>query len=201
MPYFFINIFMNLSQRILQHFTTSIEIQTQTIANLSSQIITAGQLMATSLQQHKILSCGNGGSAAQAQHFAAEIINRFETERRALAAIALTTDTSNLTSIANDYAFENIFSRQIEALGQNEDILLAISTSGNSPNVLKAIQAAHIKNMSIVSLSGGDGGKIAKILRPTDIEIRIPSYSTARIQETHLLIIHCLCDIIDELNY
>ncbi|MBE9562917.1 MAG: phosphoheptose isomerase, partial [Proteobacteria bacterium] len=191
---------MNLSERINQHFTTSIKLQTQTIANLSSQIITAGELMAIGLQKNKILSCGNGGSAAQAQHFAAEIINRFETERRALAAISLTTDTSNLTSIANDYAFENIFSRQIEALGQNEDILLAISTSGNSPNVLKAIQAAHLKKMYIISLTGGDGGTIAQELRSTDIEIRIPSSSTARIQELHLLVIHCLCDIIDVVN-
>ncbi len=189
---------MNLSDRIKHHFTTSIEVQTQTITNLSSQIITAGQLMVTCLHQHKILSCGNGGSAAQAQHFAAEIINRFETERRALAAISLTTDTSNLTSIANDYAFENIFSRQIEALGQAEDILLAISTSGNSPNVLKAIQTAHTKNMHIISLTGCNGGTISQELLPTDIEIRIPSKSTARIQEVHLLVIHCLCDIIDQ---
>ncbi|MDM8565229.1 phosphoheptose isomerase [Candidatus Halobeggiatoa sp. HSG11] len=192
---------MNLSERINQHFTDITKVQTQTIADLASPIITAGQQMAICLQQHKILSCGNGGSAAQAQHFAAEIINRFETERQALAAISLTTDTSNLTSIANDYAFENIFSRQIEALGQNKDILLAISTSGNSPNVLKAIQAAHTKNMYIIALTGGNGGTIAQELRPTDIEIRIPSHSTARIQEVHLLIIHCLCDIIDTVNY
>ncbi len=189
---------MSLSNRIKQHFTTSIEVQIKTITNLEPQIITAGQLMATCLQQHKILSCGNGGSAAQSQHFAAEIINRFETERRALAAISLTTDTSNLTSIANDYAFENIFSRQIEALGQAEDILLAISTSGNSPNILKAIQAAHAKKLRIIALTGCNGGTIAKTLTSSDIEIRIPSQSTARIQEVHLLIIHCLCDIIDQ---
>ncbi|MFK5970552.1 MAG: phosphoheptose isomerase [Candidatus Marithrix sp.] len=189
---------MSLSNRIKQHFTNSIEVQTKTITSLESQIITAGQLMATCLQQHKILSCGNGGSAAQSQHFAAEIINRFETERRALAAISLTTDTSNLTSIANDYTFENIFSRQIEALGQAKDILLAISTSGNSPNVLKAIQAAHGKNLNVIALTGYDGGTIAKTLVSTDIEIRIPSQSTARIQEVHLLVIHCLCDIIDQ---
>ncbi len=189
---------MNLSNRINQHFATSIEVQTKTINNLEPQIIAAGQLMATCLHQHKILSCGNGGSAAQSQHFAAEIINRFETERRALAAISLTTDTSNLTSIGNDYTFENIFSRQIEALGHDKDILLAISTSGNSPNVLKAVQAAHNKNLSIIALTGCDGGTIAKILAPTDIEIRIPSQSTARIQEVHLLVIHCLCDIIDQ---
>jgi len=189
---------MNLSNRIKQHFTASIEVQTQTLTNLSSLIITAGELMATCLSQHKILSCGNGGSAAQAQHFAAEIINRFETERQALAAISLTTDTSNLTSIANDYAFENIFSRQIEALGQTEDILLAISTSGNSPNVLKAVQAAHSKNMHIISLTGCNSGTISQELLPTDIEIKIPSQSTARIQEAHLLVIHCLCDIIDQ---
>ena len=189
---------MSLSNRIKQHFTNSIEVQTKTITSLESQIINAGQLMATCLQQHKILSCGNGGSAAQSQHFTAEIINRFETERRALAAISLTTDTSNLTSIANDYKFENIFSRQIEALGQTKDILLAISTSGNSPNVLKAIQAAHNKNLNIIALTGYDGGIIAKTLVSTDIEIRIPSQSTARIQEVHLLVIHCLCDIIDQ---
>ncbi|HHB92640.1 MAG TPA: SIS domain-containing protein, partial [Thioploca sp.] len=121
-----------------------------------------------------------------------------ETERRALAAISLTTDTSNLTSIANDYAFEKIFSRQIEALGQAKDMLLAISTSGNSPNILQAIQTAHDRNLNVIALTGYDGGTIGKTLVSTDIEIRIPSQSTARIQEVHLLVIHCLCDIIDQ---
>ncbi|OAD20765.1 phosphoheptose isomerase, partial [Candidatus Thiomargarita nelsonii] len=147
-------------------------------------------------QKHKIMTCGNGGSAEQAQHFSSEMINRFEKERQALAAIALTTDSSTLTSIANDYTFDKIFSRQIQALGQEGDILLALSTSGNSPNVLKAIEAAHLQNMQIILLSGRDGGKAAQ---SADIEIRVPSQSTARIQEVHLLIIHSLCDIIDQM--
>ena len=189
---------MELLNRVHQHFSASIELKKQSQTLLSPDIVRAGQMMGTCLQTgHKILTCGNGGSAEQAQHFSSELINRFEKERKALAAIALTTDTSNLTSIANDYSFKNIFSRQINALGQKGDILLALSTSGNSPNVMKAIEAALTQKMSIVLLSGRDGGKTAGQLTHTDIEIRVPSQSTARIQEVHLLIIHCLCDIID----
>ncbi|KHD05700.1 DnaA initiator-associating protein DiaA [Candidatus Thiomargarita nelsonii] len=188
---------MNLLNRINQHFSASIELQTQAKSSLAAPIAQAGEMMANCLQQkHKIMTCGNGGSAEQAQHFSSEMINRFEKERQALAAIALTTDSSTLTSIANDYTFDKIFSRQIQALGQKGDILLALSTSGNSPNVLKAIEAAHLQNMQIILLSGRDGGKAAQ---SADIEIRVPSQSTARIQEVHLLIIHSLCDIIDHL--
>jgi len=145
----------------------------------------------------KILSCGNGGSAADAQHFAAELLNRFEIERPPLAAVALTTDSSTLTSIANDYAYEDIFAKQVTALGKPGDILLAITTSGNSANVTQAVHAAHENQLSIVVLSGCDGGELAGALNSDDIEIRAPATRTARIQEVHLLVIHCLCDLID----
>ena len=149
------------------------------------------------LNNGKILSCGNGGSAGDAQHFSAELVNRFEKERPALPALALTTDSSTLTAIANDYDYSQIFSKQIAALGQSGDILLAISTSGNSANVVEAINASHDREMSIVALTGKDGGPMAQLLNEQDIEIRIPSDRTARIQEVHLVVIHCLCDFID----
>jgi D-sedoheptulose 7-phosphate isomerase len=145
----------------------------------------------------KILSCGNGGSAGDAQHFSAEMLNRFEMERPGLPALALSTDTSTLTSIANDYSFEQVFSKQVRALGQPGDVLLAISTSGNSPNVVEAVSAAHERSMFVVALSGRDGGRVAPLLAADDIEIRVPAESTARIQEVHLLAIHCICDLID----
>ncbi len=193
---------MDLVSRVSQHFSASIELKIQAMPSLAPPIVRAGQVMARCLQQQrKILSCGNGGSAEQAQHFSSEMINRFEKERRALSAIALTTDSSALTSIANDYAFENIFSRQINALGKTGDVLLAISTSGNSANVFKAIEAAHAQNMLIVSLTGREGGKVARQLKESDVEIRVPSKSTARIQEVHLLVIHCLCDLIDQILF
>jgi len=193
---------MNLFERISKHFAASIELKIQAMPRLLPKIVKAGQLMAGCLRKHhKILSCGNGGSADQAQHFSSELLNRFEKARRGLAAVALSTDTSTLTAIANDYAFEQIFARQIQALGQVGDILLAISTSGNSPSVIKAIEAAHAQNMLVVLLSGRNGGKAAHILKETDVEIRVPSKSTARVQEVHLLIIHCLCDLIDHLLF
>ena len=158
----------------------------------------AGSAMVNSLLDgHKILSCGNGGSAGDAQHFSAELLNRFEQERPGLPAIAITTDTSTLTAIANDYDYNEVYSKQIYALGQKGDVLLAISTSGNSPNVLEAISAAHEREMIVVALSGKDGGQIANSLHEGDIEIRVPSDRTARIQEVHLVVIHCLCDFID----
>ncbi len=144
-----------------------------------------------------MLACGNGGSAGDAQHFSSEMLNRFEHERPGLPAIALTTDTSTLTSIANDYAFDQVFAKQLRALGQPGDVLLAISTSGNSANVLAAAAAAHELDMWVVALTGRDGGRLKPMLRPGDIEIRVPAESTARIQEVHLLAIHCLCDLID----
>ena len=144
-----------------------------------------------------MLSCGNGGSAGDAQHFSSELLNRFERERPSLPAIALTTDSSTITSIANDYSYNEIFSKQIRALGQPGDVLLAISTSGNSANIIQAIQAAHDREMIVVALTGRDGGDMASLLLPEDVEIRVPAKVTARIQEVHLLAIHCLCDLID----
>lgn len=185
--------------RIIAHFTESIQTKINTSELLADKIQAAGLLIVNCLLEgHKVLSCGNGGSAGDAQHFSSEMLNRFEMERPGLPAIALTTDTSTITSIANDYTFEDIFSKQIKALGQPKDLLLAITTSGNSPNIAKAIAAAHTCDMSIIALTGKSGGDVAGILRSQDIEIRVPSESTARIQETHLLIIHCLCDIIDQ---
>ncbi len=193
---------MDLLNRVNQHFLANVELTTQLMPQLAPIIVRAAQMMATSLQQqHKILTCGNGGSAEQAQHFSSELLNRFAKERGSLAAIALTTDSSTLTSIANDYAFDKVFSRQISSLGQAGDVLLAITTSGNSPNVLKAIEVAHTNNMQVVLLSGKDGGLAAPLLRKADIEIRVSSNSTARIQEVHLLVIHCLCDNIDQILF
>jgi len=145
----------------------------------------------------KILSCGNGGSAGDSQHFSSELLNRFERERPSLPAIALTTDSSTVTSIANDYSYNEVFSKQIRALGNPGDVLLAISTSGNSANVIQAIQAAHEREMTVVALTGKNGGGMASLLTADDVEIRVPSDITARIQEVHLLVIHCLCDFID----
>jgi len=193
---------MDLLNRVSQHFSASIELKTRTMPILVPLIVQAAQMMTTCLRRHhKILTCGNGGSAEQAQHFSSEMLNRFEKERPGLPTIALTTDISTLTSIANDYTFDNIFSRQISALGQTGDILLAISTSGNSSNILKAIEVAHTKNMLIFLLSGRDGGMAARHLQEPDIEIRVPSQSTARIQEVHLLVIHCLCDMTDQILF
>jgi len=165
---------------------------------LAPAIADAGALMVRCLSSEgKILSCGNGGSAADAQHFSSELLNRFEMERPGLPAVALTTDSSTLTSIANDADYTEVFSKQIRALGQDGDVLLAISTSGQSPNVLAAVQAAHERGMRAVALTGKDGGPMAERLRDTDVEIRVPATVTARIQEVHLLVIHCLCDSID----
>lgn len=189
---------MSIIERIKQNFHDSISTKNLSAELLPEAIASAGILMVRSLlDNHKILSCGNGGSAADSQHFASEMINRFETERPSLPALALTTDTSTLTSIANDYHYDEIFSKQIKAFGQSGDILLAISTSGNSKNIIQAILAAHDRGMKIVALTGRDGGQIAATLTDHDVEIRVPAQSTARIQETHLLIIHCLCDLID----
>ena len=189
---------MDPIQRVRNNFHESIKLKTESVELLAPLIAGAASLMAASLlQEHKILSCGNGGSAADAQHFSAEMLNRFEMERPGLPAIALTTDTSTLTSIANDYQFADIFSKQIRALGQPGDVLLAISTSGASHNIIHAIDAAHDRSMSIIALTGREGGEVANMMRDSDIEIRVPGWSTARIQEVHLMIIHSLCDLID----
>lgn len=189
---------MNLEARIEAIFNASISVKRASIPALKSSIAKASELIVQSLKnQGKILTCGNGGSAADAQHFSSELLNRFERERVGLAAIALTTDSSTLTSIANDYVYEQIFSKQILALGNKSDVLIAITTSGNSANVCAAINASHKKGMSVIALSGKDGGKLSAVLQNNDIEIRVPSQSTARIQEVHSVVLHCLCDLID----
>lgn len=184
--------------RITQHFTDSIQTKQQALSAVAPGIAHAAEAITRALlNERKILSCGNGGSAADAQHFSSEMLNRFEMERPGLPAIALTTDSSTLTSIANDYQFNDIFAKQIRALGQPGDVLLAISTSGNSANVISAIHAAHDREMTVIALTGRDGGLISDLLVNQDVEIRVPSPSTARVQEVHILIIHCLCDLVD----
>jgi len=189
---------MDLINRIAHNFQESISTK-QLAADLIAEPIANAARTITQclLAGGKILSCGNGGSAADAQHFSSEMLNRFEMERPGLPAIALTTDSSTLTSIANDYSYDVIFSKQVTALGQHGDILLAISTSGNSANVIRAIDAAHDRDMLVVALTGKQGGELTQHLSSEDVEIRAPSDSTARIQEVHLLVIHCLCDLID----
>lgn len=186
-------------ERIQQHFKQSAELKLQAMESMAPAILDAALLIVQQLQQQgKVLSCGNGGSAGDAQHFSSEMLNRFERERPGLAAMALTTDTSTLTSIANDYHYDQVFSKQVHALGQAQDVLLAISTSGNSANVVEAIKAAHQRGMHVVALTGKDGGAMAQTLQTGDIELRVPPAATARTQEVHLLTIHCLCDLIDE---
>jgi D-sedoheptulose 7-phosphate isomerase len=186
-----------MDERARQHFLESIAVKQAAMALAPAIAAAAGTMTRCLLEDGKILSCGNGGSAADAQHFSSELLNRFELERPGLPAMALTTDSSTLTSIANDYAFAEVFAKQVRALGQPTDVLLAISTSGNSENVLRAIRAAHERGVRVVALTGRDGGAIAENLAPSDIEIRVPAERTCRIQEVHLLIIHCLCDLID----
>ena len=184
--------------RVREHFAESIATKQTSGEQLAESIATAGKLLSDALlDDGKILSCGNGGSAADAQHFSSELLNRFEMERPGLPAMALTTDSSTLTSISNDYAYEEIFSKQVRALGKAQDVLLGISTSGNSENVIRAIAAAHERGMKVVALTGRDGGRMRDIFAPGDVEIRVPATRTARIQEVHLVIIHCLCDLID----
>lgn len=187
-----------MQQRIKDIFTESIQTKIAAADALPESIAKAGETMVKCLLDgNKILSCGNGGSAGDAQHFSSEMLNRFERERPGLPAIALNTDTGTLTSIANDYSYNEVFSKQVRALGQAGDILLAISTSGNSRNIIQAMEAALAKDMLIVALTGKDGGEMAGLVGPNDVEIRVPSNSTARIQEVHLVIIHSLCDLID----
>jgi D-sedoheptulose 7-phosphate isomerase len=189
---------MNLHERIVSQFTANAEATQDTLLRLGDLIEAAAVRLANCLlNDGKILCCGNGGSAAEAQHFSSELLNRYERDRPGLPAIALTTDTSALTSIANDYRFDEVFAKQIRALGHPHDMLVIYTTSGNSANILSAATAAHDRDMSIIALSGRDGGPLAPLLRETDLEIRVPSESTARIQEVQLLITHCFCDLID----
>lgn len=188
-----------LTNRVKQLFNDSIQTKSEALDLLATPIAEAAQLIVSRMMEGgKILSCGNGGSAADAQHFSSEMLNRFERERPGLPAFALTTDSSTITSIANDYDYEEVFAKQVRALGQPGDLLLAISTSGASPNVNAAIEAAQEREMYVVALSGKDGGRQTTLLSENDKEIRVPSETTARIQEVHLLTIHCLCDLIDQ---
>ena len=187
-----------LEQRIQQQFFDSADLKYAAAEVLSRPIAEAvSALVGCITGGGKVLACGNGGSASDAQHFAAEFIGRFERERPGLAAIALTTDSSIITAIGNDYAFDAIFSKQVQALGAPGDVLIAISTSGNSANVVAAVQAAHAKEMTIIALTGRGGGKIRELLLDTDVHICVPHERTARIQEVHILVLHCLCDAVD----
>ena len=187
-----------LEQRIEQHFIDSADLKYQAAQVLSKPIAAAvSAVLASVTSGGKVLACGNGGSAADAQHFAAEFVGRYERERPELAALALTTDTSIITAIANDYSFNDIYAKQVRALGQAGDVLLAITTSGNSANILAAIDAAHSRDMTVVALTGKGGGKMNDVLGETDIHICVPHDRTARIQEVHILALHCMCDGVD----
>ncbi|QSA97050.1 phosphoheptose isomerase [Methylococcus sp. EFPC2] len=189
---------MSLQERIHQQFRDSLQTSQEALANLGELIEIAALRMAQSLVgDGKILCCGNGGSAAEAQHLSSELLNRFERERPGLPAIALTADSSTLTSIANDYRYEEVFAKQIRALGHAQDVLVVYTTSGNSPSILSAVMAAHDREMTVIALTGRDGGALVPVLGDSDVEIRVPSQSTARVQEVHLIITHCLCDLID----
>lgn len=189
---------MDSIRRIQDIFKESIDLKMKSLELLAPSIVRAAELMtACLLSERKILSCGNGGSAAESQRFSGQMLNRFEVERPGLPAISLTTDTSALTSIANDYQYADIFSKQVRAFGQAGDILLAISTSGESHNIIHAIDASHERQMHVIALTGREGGQIADLIQEQDIEIRVPSWSSARIHETHTIIINCICDLID----
>ncbi len=189
---------MSLIARVTRHFEESAQLKLSAIEAMAGPIADAIELLVSALASNrKILACGNGGSAADSQHFAAELIGRFERERPELAALALTVDSSALTAIANDYGYEQVFARQVRGLGQPGDVLLAISTSGNSASVLAAVDAARDREMRVVALTGRDGGQLAQVLTPDDVLLCVPHERTARIQEVHLLVIHCLCDGVD----
>jgi D-sedoheptulose 7-phosphate isomerase len=185
-----------------QHFLEGIELRQRMAETLPAQIARAGEALAAALKAgNKALACGNGGSAADSQHFAAELVGRFERERPGLPGIALTVDTSALTAIANDYDFDRVFSKQVEALGNAGDVLLAISTSGNSKNVIAAIKAAQARNLVVIALTGRDGGAMGTMLRPQDFHLNVAHPRTMRVQEIHLLVIHCLCEVIDNVLF
>jgi D-sedoheptulose 7-phosphate isomerase len=193
---------MDLTAHLKQHFDEGIELRRKMAETMPEAIARAGTALAEALKAgRKVLACGNGGSAADSQHFAAEIVGRFERERPGMPAIALTVDTSAMTAIANDYDWNSVFSKQVQALGQAGDFLLGISTSGNSKNVLEAMKAAHEKNMVVIALTGRDGGAMAKMLGPTDHHLNVAHPRTMRVQEIHLLAIHCLCEVVDNVIF
>lgn len=193
---------MDLVAHLRAHFEDGVELRRRMAETMPGEIARAGAALAQALKDgRKVLACGNGGSAADCQHFAAEIVGRFERERPGMPAVALTVDTSALTAIANDYDFDRVFSRQVEALGQPGDFLLGISTSGNSKNVVEAMRAAQARDMTVIALTGRDGGAMAKMLRPRDFHLNVAHPRTMRIQEIHLLAIHCLCEVVDNVIY
>ena len=188
-----------MHERITRHFSDSIDAKIRSADSLPPLIALAAEMMVQSLLcEGKILACGNGGSAGDAQHFVSEQLNRYDRERPSLPAMSLCADSLTMSSIANDSSYNEVFSKQVRALGQQGDVLLVISTSGNCPNIVQAIQAAHDRDIQVIALTGKDGGDIARLLHPEEIEIRVPDSSPQRIQEVHTLIIHCLCDLIDE---
>jgi len=193
---------MDLTAHLRRHFDEGVELRQRMAQTLPQEIARAGRALAAALQAgHKALACGNGGSAADCQHFAAELVGRFERERPGLPAIALTVDTSALTAIANDYDFDRVFSKQVEAHGNSGDVLLAISTSGNSKNVIEAMKVAQARGLTVIALTGRDGGAMAKLLRPGDFHLNVAHPRTMRVQEIHLLAIHCLCEVVDNVIY
>jgi len=193
---------MDLVAHLRKHFEEGTELRRRMAETLPAQIARAGEALARAIQSgHKALACGNGGSAADSQHFAAEMVGRFERERPGMPAIALTTDTSALTAIANDYDYDRVFSKQVEALGNAGDVLLGISTSGNSKNVVEAMKAAQAKGLIVIALTGRDGGAMAKMLRPADFHLNVAHPRTMRVQEVHLLVVHCLCEVVDNVIY
>jgi D-sedoheptulose 7-phosphate isomerase len=193
---------MDLTAHLKQHFEEGVELRRRMAETMPAQIARAGSALAAALKAgHKAMACGNGGSAADSQHFAAEIVGRFERERPGMPAIALTVDTSALTAIANDYDFDRVFSKQVEALGAAGDVLLGISTSGNSKNVIEAIKAAQARDMIVIALTGRDGGAMGRMLRPNDFHLNVSHQRTMRVQEVHLLVVHCLCEVVDNVIY
>jgi D-sedoheptulose 7-phosphate isomerase len=189
---------MDLTAHLRTHFEEGIELRKRMAETLPAQIVRAGNAIVEAVRTgHKVLSCGNGGSAADSQHFAAEFVGRFERERPGMPAISLTVDTSALTAIANDYDFDRVFAKQVEALGVAGDVLLGISTSGNSRNVVKAMEVAQAKGLIVIALTGRDGGAMGKMLRAQDYHLNVAHPRTMRVQEVHLLVIHCLCEVVD----
>jgi D-sedoheptulose 7-phosphate isomerase len=193
---------MDHASHLKKHFEEGIELRRRMAETLPADIARAGEALAQALKSgRKVLACGNGGSAADSQHFAAELVGRFERERPGLAGIALTTDSSALTAIANDYSFDRVFAKQVEALGQPGDFLLGISTSGNSKNVVEAVRAAQSRGMSVIALTGRDGGEIGRMMRPGDFHLNVSHPRTMRVQEIHLLVVHCLCEVVDNVIF